>query len=108
MRVAELLVLERVAAGGYDLSEAEELTLSKSLEEQRRALALEELRESLTQGAADARRRARTIATGKGFGLRTRAKAAAGAVFPGFTGRMLLRRRRREWLGAGGIKIKQE
>ncbi len=51
--------------------------------------ALLEAREALVAGRADARRLSRSIVTGTGFSLPTRAKAAFAALAPGLAGRLL-------------------
>jgi glycosyltransferase involved in cell wall biosynthesis len=108
MRRGEVMTLERTLVGGHDLTPEERLALSRALEEHRRAAAQEELREALARGAPDARRRAKEIAGGKDYGLLTRVKAGAAAVFPGLPGRLLRRRQRRAWITAGGMKIERE
>jgi glycosyl transferase family 2 len=105
MRRGEVMTLEKVATAGHDLSPEERLALSRSLEEHRRAARLEELREALASGAPDARRQAWAIAIKRSFGPMTRVKAVAAALFPGLARRMLLWRRRRAWIGAGGLRI---
>jgi glycosyltransferase involved in cell wall biosynthesis len=108
MRRGELMTLERTAAAGHHLSTEERLALSRAVDKHRRAATLEEFREALARGAPDARRCARAVVGGKGYGWLTRIKAGAAAVFPGMPGMVLRRRQRRAWVTAGGMRIKRK
>jgi glycosyltransferase involved in cell wall biosynthesis len=108
MRRGEVMTLERTAAANHELSPEERLALSRALERHRRAATLEELREALARGAPNARRRARAVVGGRGYGLLTRVKAGAAALLPGVLGRMLYRRQRGGWIAAGGMRIEGE
>jgi glycosyltransferase involved in cell wall biosynthesis len=105
LRRHEVMVLEKAAAARLPLDPHERRTLEASLVRRRSAARLEELHEGLASGAPGVRRTAWAIAFEGEYGPMTRVKAAAGVMFPGLVGRMLLRRRRRAWIGAAGLKI---
>jgi len=101
---ADLTAL-RKAASTLALTPGERAVLDDSLAAKRRALHVEEARESVIQRAPDARRRSLAVARGSDHALPTRAKAAIGAVAPGVARRLLLVRDRRSWIGPAGIRV---
>jgi glycosyltransferase involved in cell wall biosynthesis len=105
MRRSEVTMLEKAAAAGLPLDAHERETLEASLVQRRLAADLEETREALANGAADARRQAGAIAIEQAYGPMTRVKAAAGALSPGLVRRLLRQRRRRAWIGGGGLRV---
>jgi hypothetical protein len=102
-----LATLEKTAGrqSSLGLTAGERETLGRSLEVRRRTAALEEAREVLRRGGPDARRRSLAIAMGRGYGARTRVRAAAAAAAPGVARRLMVRRRRAEWVGAAGVRV---
>jgi glycosyltransferase involved in cell wall biosynthesis len=79
--------------------------LEDAIADYRRELALSKLREALVERAPGGRRRALRLATARGYPLRERAEAAAAAIAPGISGRVLRSRADRFWIGAGGIRV---
>jgi hypothetical protein len=108
IRRGETAVLEKAAASDIAFTPEERDVLARSLAAHRQAASLEELREAVANLAPDARRRARSVALGRGFAAPTRLKAAAAAVSPGLVGRLLMRERRGTWVGAGRLRIESE
>jgi hypothetical protein len=108
IRQGEVGVLEKAVASDLGLTADEGDVLSRSLERHRRAASLEGLRKAVATGDPGARRQARSISLGRGYGATTRLKAAVTAVSPGLTRRLLLRRRRGTWVGAGRLRIEGE
>jgi glycosyltransferase involved in cell wall biosynthesis len=80
--------LEKTAARA-DLSAAERDVLETSLARRRREVALIEAEAALLAGGAGTRRALWDVAVGRGFGVRTRLKAVAGAVAPGASRKVL-------------------
>ena len=74
--------LEKTAARG-DLKPAEREILGRSLARRRREATLTDAEAGLVEERRGARRRLLGLAVGRGFGMRTRLKAAAAAVAPG-------------------------
>jgi glycosyltransferase involved in cell wall biosynthesis len=81
--------------------------LERSLASYRRDLALLDLREAVAAGKAGARRRALRVLRTPGYKLRTRLDAAAMAVAPAISGRVLRRRAETTWIGAGGVRVRR-
>jgi glycosyltransferase involved in cell wall biosynthesis len=108
IRQGEVGVLEKAVASDLGLTAGERDVLSRSLERHRRAASLEGLRKAVATGDPGARRRARSVIRGPGYPASTRLKAAVTAVSPGLTRRLLLRRRRGTWVGAGRLRIEGE
>jgi GT2 family glycosyltransferase len=86
-----LQTLQKTAAR-KDLTAGERAVLEESLAERQRRAALTEAEEALVERERGARRRLLGIAAGRGFGPRTRLKAAIAAVAPTTTRRTLLGR----------------
>jgi len=84
-------VLEKTVAT-LPLSPDERAFLEHSLKRHRRRALLGEAEEALRGRAPDARRRSLAIALGRGFGTRSRAKAALAAIAPATAGRWLEKR----------------
>jgi glycosyltransferase involved in cell wall biosynthesis len=91
-----------------DLSADERITARSSLTERGYELRLFEAREALLTGSPGVRRRLLTIALGRGFGLRTRLKAALSAIFPSRAGAAIARRESAAWVGAAGVRVERE
>jgi glycosyltransferase involved in cell wall biosynthesis len=102
-----VMTLEKASAHAMDLglTSGERETLARSIALHRRLAAVEEAREALHGEDPTARRRALAIATGRGYSMPTRLKAAAAGLSPGLARRLMLRRRRHEWVGAAGIRV---
>jgi GT2 family glycosyltransferase len=83
--------LEKTAAR-HDLSPDERAEVERSLARRRRAAALTEAEAALAEGDPEARRLLLGVAAGRGFGARTRLKAATAAIAPRATRRALRRR----------------
>jgi glycosyltransferase involved in cell wall biosynthesis len=81
--------------------------LERSVASYRRDLALLDLRGAVAAGKADARRRALDVLRTPGYGLRTRLDAAAMAVAPAISGRVLRYRAETTWTGAGGVRVRR-
>jgi glycosyl transferase family 2 len=95
------------AARTLQMSAAERLVLERSLAERRRRCDLEEARLALKEGAPDARRRSRALATKRGYAFQTRLKGALGAVAPRAARRLLLARDRKRWIGGAEITVRR-
>jgi glycosyltransferase involved in cell wall biosynthesis len=87
-------VLEK-AAKRDDLAAAERRTLERSLRRHRQRAVLAEAEAALAERRPDSRRSALAVTFGRGFGLRTRLKAALAALAPRL-GAWLLERRGRD------------
>ncbi|HKH42739.1 MAG TPA: glycosyltransferase [Solirubrobacterales bacterium] len=98
-----LMTLEK--ARSLDLTSEERRVLERTIEARGREAELEEARQALRDGAADARRRSWAIAANPRHGAGTRAKAAATMLVPGLARRLICRRERGKWVGAGGLSI---
>jgi glycosyltransferase involved in cell wall biosynthesis len=101
-----LATLER-ARRNPDLRAEETPVLDASLLAYRRILALEELSASVMAREADARRRAAALFVAPGYRPRVRAEALLAAAAPSLAARLLERRARRWWVGAGGIRVRR-
>jgi len=77
------------------------------LAELERELAVMRLRDAVRSGGAEARRLALGLAFGRGVPPETRLKSLAAVLAPGLTGRLLRRRDRRVWLGAGETTVER-
>jgi GT2 family glycosyltransferase len=97
---AYIAVLEKAAARP-DLTADEQAVLGRSLDAQRRRLALWRAEDALAEARPDARRLAFDVARDSGFPVRRRAKAAAAAALPGVVARRLGLGRREL---AGGVR----
>jgi GT2 family glycosyltransferase len=73
-----------------------------------RELALIELRDSSSVGGAVLRRRALVVASDRGHGVMTRLKAAAVFAAPRLASRLLRRRAKQTWTGAGGTVVERD
>lgn len=98
---AYVAVLEK-AAVHTDLTAGERAVLRRSLDAQRRRLALRRAEDALAEASPDARRLVFNIARDSGFPLRTRAKAALAAALPGIAARRLARGGQEL---AGGVRL---
>jgi hypothetical protein len=72
-----------------------------------RELAISRLRDAVRSGGPGTRRRALGLAFGRGVPPATRVKALAAALAPAFVGRLVRRRDRRVWVGAGETTIER-
>jgi hypothetical protein len=106
--VARAAVATLEKAGEMEMTRDERAVLEDTLAARRRTLRIEEAQDTLRDRAPDARRRSFAIATGKGYGLRTRAKAAFSAALPGAGRRMIQSRDRRRWIGAADIRVTRQ
>jgi GT2 family glycosyltransferase len=97
---AYVAILEKAAAH-TELTPDERAVLQRSLDAQRRRLALRRAEDALAEARPDARRLAFNVARDSGFPLRTRAKAAVAAGLPGIAARRLARGGREL---AGGVR----
>ena len=70
-----------------------------------RDLAVLRLHDAVRSGGTGTRRLALAITFGRGTALATRLKALAAVVAPGLAGRLVRRRDRRVWLGAGETTV---
>jgi len=104
MARAAVATLEK-AARALEMTAAERAVVDRSLASRRRRLRVEEAREALRRAAPDGRRRALRIAGGRGYGLRTRSKAAISALAPALGRRILRSRDRKRWIGAAGVHV---
>jgi hypothetical protein len=77
------------------------------LAELERELAVLRLRDAVRSGGAETRRLALGLAVGRGIPTETRLKALAAALAPALAGRLLRRRDRRVWLGAGETTVER-
>jgi glycosyltransferase involved in cell wall biosynthesis len=98
--------LER-ALGRDDLSTEERKTARNSLSKHGCELRLGQARRALSERSPDVRKKLIAIAFGRGFGLRTRLKAALSALFPGRAGAMLSDRESASWVGAAGVRVER-
>jgi glycosyltransferase involved in cell wall biosynthesis len=87
------------------LTDQERAVVDASIAGYERELAVLGARRSVAAGDEDARGRAVAVATGRGFGWRTRLEAGLMAVAPRRAGRRLRRREQDSWVGAGGIRV---
>jgi GT2 family glycosyltransferase len=87
------------------LTDEECAVVDASIAGYERELAILATRRSIAGGDEDARSRALSVATGEGFGWRTRLEAGLMAVAPRRAGRRLRRREQDSWVGAGGIRV---
>jgi len=87
------------------LTDAERTVVDRSVAGYERELALLAARRSVAAGDENARGRAVAVATGRGFGWRTRLEAGLMAVTPRRAGRRLRRQDEDSWIGAGGIRV---
>ena len=77
------------------------------LAELERELAVLRLRDAVRSGGAETRRLALGLAFGRGVSPATRLKSVAAALAPALAGRLLRRRDRRVWLGAGETTVER-
>jgi Glycosyl transferase family 2 len=77
------------------------------LAELERELAVLRLRDAVRSGGAETRRLALGLAVARGVPPETRLKALAAVLAPGVAGRLLRRRDRRAWLGAGETTVER-
>jgi hypothetical protein len=104
--LGKLATLEK-AQHNPDLRGDEPRVLERSLASYRRDLALLDLRGAVAAGKADARRRALGVLRTPGYRLRTRLDVVTMVVAPAISGRILRRRARRTWTGAGGVRVRR-
>lgn len=104
--LGKLSILEK-AHENPDLRADEPQVLERSLASYRRDLALLDLREAVAAGKPGARRRALRVLRARGYRLRTRLDAAAMAVAPAISGRILRHRAKTTWIGAGGVRVRR-
>jgi glycosyltransferase involved in cell wall biosynthesis len=98
--------LERMALRS-DLSQHERMILKRSLDRQRRELALVMAREALRTGQPGVRRRLARIAVSPGYGLRTRVKVAGSALLTARAATDLARRESTSFVGAAGVRVEE-
>jgi cellulose synthase/poly-beta-1,6-N-acetylglucosamine synthase-like glycosyltransferase len=98
--------MERGAARD-DLSSEERTAVERALARHRRRLALREAQEATRLRRPDARRRLAGVALGRGYELRTRAKAAGSALLLGRAAEQLQRRDDETWVGTAGVRVEQ-
>lgn len=82
-------------------------TLVQSIAGRRQELARLEIQEALAHDDPGVRRSALAAALDPGHPTRTRLKLAISALFPRTARRLLQRRVAREWVGAGGTRVKR-
>lgn len=87
------------------LTDKERTVVDASIAGYERELALLAVRRAIAGGDADARGRAVAVATGRGFGWRSRLEAGLMAVAPRRAGRRLRSEGENSWVGAGGIRV---
>jgi glycosyltransferase involved in cell wall biosynthesis len=104
--LGKLATLEK-AQRNPNLRGDEPRVLKQSLASYGRDLALLDLREVVTAGEADARRRALRVLRAPGYRFRTRLDVVAMLMSPAISGRILRRRARKTWTGAGGVRIRR-
>ena len=92
----ERVTLLEKATASIHIRPEERLPLQRALVAKRTSALLAEAEASLRRGDPDARRRSLAVATGRHFGLRTRAKALVAAAAPRWAGRRLEAREKRE------------
>jgi len=97
----------RKGLGHPSLRPEERETALATLATLERELAVLRLRDAVRAGGADARRLALGLAFAKSAALPTRLKALAAALAPGVAGRLLRRRDRRVWRGAGETTVER-
>jgi glycosyltransferase involved in cell wall biosynthesis len=102
-----VMTLEKAASRG-DLTREERAVLDGSLAKQRRAAGLEEAKEALVEDGEGRRDRLLAIARSQAYGFETRLKAAGAALAPRVARRLMLGRRRRGWVGAGGVRVERK
>jgi hypothetical protein len=90
-----------------DLSQHERMILKRSLDRQRRELALVMAREALRTGQPGVRRRLARIAVSPGYGLRTRVKVAGSALLTARAATDLARRESTSFVGAAGVRVEE-
>jgi len=88
-----------------DLRPEERRILERAIAARAREAEVEDTRQAIRRAAPDARRRSWAIARDGQYPPGTRAKAAATALAPGLARRLLSRRTRRTWTGAGGRSV---
>jgi GT2 family glycosyltransferase len=89
------------------LTDEERAVVDASIAGYERELAVLAARRSVAGADEDARSRALAVATGRGFGWRTRLEAGLMAAAPRRAGRRLRRREQDSWVGAGGVRVKR-
>ena len=99
--------LERAAARD-DLSVEERVVVRRSLATWRCNLVVAQAYDALLHGGPDVRQRMFPIVVGRGYGAKTRLKAAASFLLPGRAGRTLARREQASFVGAAGIRVDQK
>jgi glycosyltransferase involved in cell wall biosynthesis len=103
---ASIQLLEKAQASTA-LDPSERDTLALTIAEQRREFERFEIQAALVRGEAGVRRRAFAVARRRDHLPGTRLKMFASALLPGFSRRLLRRRQAREWVGAGGTKVRR-
>jgi hypothetical protein len=102
--MGRLATLEK-ARGNQALRSVEREHLEASIAEQRRTLALLDLRAAVAGRQPGVRRWAAGIARQPAYTLGDRLEALAMAAVPGVAGRVLRRRAASAWVGAGGVRV---
>lgn len=87
------------------LTAAESLDVAARLGQVRRDIAIYEATEALLAGGRDARSRAFGVFKEAKHPLPVRLRALLAALVPGLARRVLVRRRERFWVGAGGVTV---
>lgn len=90
------------------LDARERAALERSIDHHDRAALVEEARQAARLREADARRLSWEVARDRRFDSVTRLKAAAAALSPMIAARLLARRERGRWVGAGGTTIERD
>jgi Glycosyl transferase family 2 len=106
LALGRLATLEK-ARSNRDLRAVEVPVLEASLRAYRRIFAVEDLRASAVARKADVRRQALRLLAARGYPPRLRAEAAVIAAAPALACRLLKRRARRSWVGAGGVRVRR-
>jgi glycosyltransferase involved in cell wall biosynthesis len=104
--LGKLATLEK-ARQNPDVRGDEMCFLETSLASYRRDFALLSLREAIAASEPGTRRRALAVLRTSGYSLRTRLDAVVMALAPAISGRVLRRRARRTWTGAGGVRVRR-
>jgi Glycosyl transferase family 2 len=87
----DIVMLQTLAREHDGLTGQDRATIDEAVNGLEHKIALMDARAALVESRADARRRQVDVLFGNGFGMRTRAKAAAAFVAPGLAGRRLER-----------------
>jgi glycosyltransferase involved in cell wall biosynthesis len=98
--------LEKARANA-SLRDEERVVLEKSIASYRRELAFQDLTVAVATGDDGTRRRATALLLAPGFDRHRRVELAGMTLAPKIAGRVLRRRARDTWVGAGGIRVRR-